>query len=66
MDRLRTCRIKGYGAPIGTPIRFNGETVGQVVRNEDGHCEIAINSDSAYSILRGNNYSFSMEVVKNG
>jgi hypothetical protein len=66
MDKLRTCRIENIDAPIGTPIRFNGKTIGRVIRNKDkGYCEIAINNEEAYSLLRGYNYSFGVEVIRN-
>ena len=68
MDKLRTCRIKDLNAPIGTPIRFNGRKIGQVIRNGyGGYCEIAINDEEAYSLLRcgGNGCSFSLEVKRN-
>lgn len=66
LDILRTCKIDNFEAPNGTPIRFNGQTIGRVIRNDSGYCEIAINDENAYSIIRkGKEYSFSLEVLHN-
>lgn len=69
LDALRTFKISKLKAPIGTPIRFNGENIGRVIRNEDDGCEIAINSNAAYSLMRRSEcdlvkYNKGIEVVK--
>lgn len=65
LDILRTCRIDNIELPIGTPIRFENETIGRVIGNGRGYSDIAINGEVAYSILRGKNCSFSLEVSRN-
>ena len=66
LDRLRICRIESFKAPIGTPIWFNGKKVGQVIRSkEKGICEIAIDNEEAYSLIK-NGENISIEVVYNG
>ena len=55
MDNLRICRIAGIEAPIGTPVTFQGNEIGHVIRSmEEGFCECAINSDIVHSWIRGN------------
>ena len=67
MDNLRICRIAGIEAPIGTPVTFQGNEIGHVIRSmEEGFCECAINSDIVHSWIRGNKASFSLEVIRNG
>ena len=65
VDILRTCRIENMTAPIGTPVRYMGETIGHVIKASDRYCEIAINCENAYSVIRkGQGYSFSLEVIR--
>lgn len=64
-DNLRICRIAGFEAPVGTPVTFQGNEIGHVIRSvEEGFCEIAINNDIVYQWIRGKECSFSMEVVR--
>lgn len=60
---LRICRANGCNAPIGSVVTFDGKEIGHVVKNCDGYCEIAINSDIVNSWIRANKCSFSLEVV---
>jgi hypothetical protein len=70
LDALRTFKIKNLKTPIGTPIQFNGKTIGAVVGGiNEGYSTIAINSNKAYSLLRCGNYRIlrhntSIEVAK--
>jgi hypothetical protein len=66
VDALRVARIENMNAPTGTPVRFKGKKIGCVISGSGkGYCEIAINSDKAYSLIRsGKQHSFSIEVVK--
>lgn len=58
MDNLKICRIAGIEMPIGTPITFQSNEIGHVIRNyEEGFCECVINSDIIYSWIRGNKIS---------
>ena len=64
-DNLRICRVAGFEAPFGTPVTFQGNEIGHVIRSmEEGFCEIAINSDIVYQWIRGKECSFSLEVVR--
>lgn len=65
MDKLRIVKLNNVNLPAGTPVDFNGQEVGHVVRNsEEGICEIAINSDIASQIIQSGKMSYSLEVVK--
>lgn len=65
MDKLRIVKLNNVNLPAGTPVDFNGQEVGHVVRNsEEGTCEIAINSDIASQIIQSSKMSYSLEVVK--
>jgi len=64
MDNLRIVRIGGMELPIGTPITYNGQEVGHVIRPmEEGFTECVINSDIVHQLIRGNAVSFSLEVI---
>ena len=65
MDKLRVINIGGIQAPIGTPITYQGQEVGKVIRptDEEGYSECAINSDIVRQLIRGNAVSFSLEVI---
>lgn len=58
--------LRNYTLPVGIPVRFNGKTIGKVIRNINNGCyEIAINNEEAYSLIRkGQERSFSLEVVR--
>ena len=59
VDNLRICRIAGFEAPVGTPVTFQGNEIGHVIRSvEEGFCEIAINSDIVHQWIRGKECSF--------
>lgn len=65
MDKLRIVGLKNIKLPIGTPVDFDGQEVGHVIRNDrEGICEIAINSDIASQIIRSGKVSYSLEVVR--
>ena len=50
-DNLRICRVAGFEAPVGTPVTFQGNEIGHVIRSmEEGFCEIAINSDIVHQL----------------
>lgn len=64
-DNLRICRVAGFEAPAGTPVTFQGNEIGHVIRSmEEGFCEIAINSDIVHQWIRGKECNFSLEVVR--
>lgn len=64
MDKLRVVNIGGIQAPIGTPITYQGQEVGKVVRPMDeGYSECAINSDIVNQLIRNDTVSFSLEVI---
>ena len=64
-DNLHICRVAGFEAPAGTPVTFQGNEIGHVIRSmEEGFCEIAINSDIVHQWIRGKECSFSLEVVR--
>ena len=64
-DNLRICRVAGFEAPVGTPVTFQGNEIGHVIRSmEEGFCEIAINSDIVHQWIRGKECSISLEVVR--
>ena len=33
VDNLRICRIAGFEAPVGTPVTFQGNEIGHVIRS---------------------------------
>lgn len=64
MDNLRIARLGGIELPIGTPIVYQGQEVGKVIRPaEEGFSECAINSDIVYQLFKSNAVSFSLEVI---
>lgn len=65
MDKLRVVNIGGIQAPAGTPITYQGQEVGKVIRpmDDEGYSECAINSDIVNQYIRGNAVSFSLEVI---
>lgn len=64
MDRLRTVKVSGICAPIGTPITFEGSEVGHIVSSDLGSSECAISSDIINQLIRGDKVSFSLEVIR--
>ena len=64
MDKLRIVRLENIKLPIGTPVDFEGQEIGRVIRSEEDICEIAINSDVALQAFRSGKISYSLEVVR--
>lgn len=65
MDKLRIVRLENIKLPIGTPVDFDGQEIGRVIRSDkEGICEIAINSDVALQAFRSGKISYSLEVVR--
>ena len=63
IDNLRIARIKGFDAPIGTSVTFQGQKVGQVIqKTEEGICRCAINSDVVKSWIDSDKAICSIEV----
>lgn len=65
MDKLRIVGLKNIKLPIGTPVDFEGQEIGRVIRSDrEDICEIAINSDVASQAFRSGKISYSLEVVR--
>lgn len=65
MDKLRIVRLENIKPPIGTPVDFEGQEIGRVIRSDrEDICEIAINSDVASQAFRSGKISYSLEVVR--
>ena len=65
MDKLRIVRLENIKLPIGTPVDFEGQEIGRVIRSDrEDVCEIAINSDVASQAFRSGKISYSLEVVR--
>lgn len=65
MDKLRIVRLENIKLPIGTPVDFEGQEIGRVIRSDrEDICEIAINSDVVLQAFRSGKISYSLEVVR--
>lgn len=67
VDKLRIVRLENIKLPIGTPVDFEGQEIGRVIRSDrdrEDICEIAINSDVALQAFRSGKISYSLEVVR--
>lgn len=65
VDKLRIVRLENIKLPIGTPVDFEGQEIGRVIRSDrEDICEIAINSDIALQAFRSGKISYSLEVVR--
>lgn len=64
MDKLRVVRIGGIQALTDTPIIYQGQEVGKVIRpTDEGYSECTINSDIVNQLIRSDAVSFSLEVI---
>lgn len=61
MDKLRKFKFAGE-VPVGTPVTFQGNVIGEVVNSKNGISECGINNDIIYSMIREEQASFSLEV----
>ena len=59
-DKIRICKITGMELPAGTPVTFQGNKVGHAIRGN----EIVIDNEMVYTLIRGNEVQFSLEVVR--
>lgn len=64
MDKLREIKISIKNDMIGKPVVFEGKEVGRVIDVDGNNIICSINSDIVSQIMRGNNRSFSLEVVR--